>query len=423
MYLGVIADDFTGASDIANTLAKGSLATTQFFGVPKEASLEACDAGVISLKTRSIDPEQAVAESLRALHWLKAQGCRQYIFKYCSTFDSTPRGNIGPVAEALAVELSVRGVVACPAFPTTGRTIYQGHLFVGDRPLNESGLENHPLNPMTDADIRRWLSRQSKHPVGLVPWSVVQSGPHAIKGELEAAATRGECLVIVDAVRDDDLVNIGKACADAPLVTGGSGVAIGLPQIIIDRGFASGRSKPFRGSKGAGAVLAGSCSRATLSQVEAYKSSHPSLAIDANRVLDRTMTADQVAEFITSNRGRDPIVYSSAAPDKVRSIQAQYSQERVAHALEQLFADAAKKIVADGFDRLVVAGGETSGAVVSGLRLPAVTIGPEIDPGVPALATEGEAAVALALKSGNFGAVDFFDKALRVLRGNGVTGD
>lgn len=415
MYLGVIADDFTGASDIANTLAKGSLATTQFFGVPNEAFPE-CDAGVISLKTRSIDPEQAVAESLRALRWLKGQGCRQYIFKYCSTFDSTPRGNIGPVAEALATELGVRGVVACPAFPATGRTIYQGHLFVGDRPLNESGLENHPLNPMTDADLRRWLSRQSTHPVGLVPWAVVQSGPYAIKGELEAAAARGEWLVIVDAIRDGDLVNIGKACADAPLVTGGSGIAIGLPQIIIDRGFASGRSKAFRGGRGAGAVLAGSCSRATLIQVEAYKSSHPSLAIDADQALDGTMTADHVAEFVTRNRARDPIVYSSAAPDKVRSIQAQYGQERVAHALEQLFAEAAKKIVANGFDRLVVAGGETSGAVVSGLRLPAVTIGPEIDPGVPALAAEGEAAVALALKSGNFGTADFFDKALRILR-------
>ena len=415
MYLGVIADDFTGASDIANTLAKGSLATTQFFGIPNGSSPENCDAGVISLKTRSIDPEQAVAESLRALRWLKAQGCRQYIFKYCSTFNSTPRGNIGPVGEALAAELGVRGVPACPAFPTTGRTIYQGHLFVGDRPLNNSGLENHPLNPMTDADTRRWLSLQTKHPVGLVPWSVVQSGAEAIRKALEAAAARDEWLVIVDAVKDDDLVNIGDACADAPLLTGGSGIAIGLPEIIVGRGFASGRSKPFRGGRGAGAVLAGSCSRATLSQVEAFKSSHPSLAIDVDQALDGILTSDRIADFIKSNRGRDPIVYSSSAPDKVRSIQARYGQERVAHVLEQLFADAAIRIIADGFDRLVVAGGETSGAVVSGLKLPAVTIGPEIDPGVPALATEGEAAVALALKSGNFGTVDFFSKALRTL--------
>lgn len=417
MYLGVIADDFTGASDIANTLAKGALATTQFFGVPSGQAPQNCDAAVVSLKTRSIDSEQAILDSLDAFNWLKAQGCRQYIFKYCSTFDSTPRGNIGPVGEALAAELGVRGVPVCPAFPTTGRTIYQGHLFVWDKPLNESGLENHPLNPMTDANIRRWLSLQTKHSVGLVSWSVVQSGARAIREALEAAATRDEWLVVVDAVKDDDLVSIGEACADAQLLTGGSGIAIGLPQIIIDRGFATGRSKPFREGRAAGAVLAGSCSRATLSQVEAYKSSHPALAIDVTQVLDGTLTSDRIADFIVSNRGRDPIVYSSDASDKVRSLQARYGQERVAHALEQLFAEAATMIVANGFDRLVVAGGETSGAVVSGLNLPAVTIGPEIDPGVPALATEGKATVALALKSGNFGSVEFFSKALRILGG------
>jgi uncharacterized protein YgbK (DUF1537 family) len=417
MYLGVIADDFTGASDIANTLAKGSLATTQFFGVPDRPPAAACDAAVISLKTRSVEPQLAVAESLRAFRWLKAQGCRQYIFKYCSTFDSTPRGNIGPVAEALAAELNVRGVAACPAFPTTGRTIYQGHLFVGDRLLNESGLEHHPLNPMTDANIRRWLSLQTNQAVGLVPWPVVRSGAEAIRKALAAAAARDEWLVIVDALEDADLISIGEACADAPLLTGGSGIAIGLPRIIIERGFASGRSGPFRGRSGAGAVLAGSCSRATLAQIEAYTSSHPSLAIDASAVLDGTLTAGRMTDFIVSHRGSDPIVYSSAPPDKVRAMQARYGQDRVAHALEQLFADAAARIVANGFDRLVVAGGETSGAVVSGLKLAAVSIGPEIDPGVPALASEGGVGIAVALKSGNFGATDFFSKALRILGG------
>lgn len=416
MYLGIIADDFTGASDIANTLAKGGLATTQFFGLPEGQAPSDCDAGVISLKTRSIDAGEAVDQSLRALKWLKAQGCRQFIFKYCSTFDSTPRGNIGPVGEALASFLGVRGVSACPAFPTTGRTIFQGHLFVGDRPLNESGLENHPLNPMTDSDIRRWLSLQTKHPVGLVPWREVVAGAPSIRRALDAAASRGEVLVIVDAIRDEDLVGIGEACSDSPLLTGGSGIAIGLPQIIISRGHASGLSKPFRAGRSAGAVLAGSCSKATLSQIEAFRRSHPSLAIDVAQLLAGHVTADSVAAFVKSNRGGDPLVYSSAPPDKVRALQSQYGQDKVAHALEQLFADSATKIIADGFDRLVVAGGETSGAVVSGLKLAAVTIGPEIDPGVPALATEGGTAVAIALKSGNFGSVDFFDKALHTLK-------
>jgi uncharacterized protein YgbK (DUF1537 family) len=416
MYLGVIADDFTGASDIANTLAKGGLATTQYFGLQQEPASRECDAGVVSLKTRSIDPGSAIDASIHALRWLKAQGCRQFVFKYCSTFDSTPRGNIGPVGEALAAELQVRGVPACPAFPGTGRTVYQGHLFVGDRPLNESGLENHPLNPMTDANIRRWLTLQTRHQVGLVPWSTVKRGAQAIRQALDQSAARAESLVIVDALDDDDLISIGDACADAPLLTGGSGIAVGLPSIIIGRGYASGRVKPFRGGCGAGAVLAGSCSKATLSQIEDYKSSHPSLAIDVRELLAGRLAAEDVTTFATDNRGHDPLVYSSAPPDAVRSLQAQYGQEEVAHRLEQLFADVATKIIGAGFDRLVVAGGETSGAVVGGLRLPAVTLGPEIDPGVPALATEGNKTIALALKSGNFGSVDFFAKALRVLK-------
>jgi 3-dehydrotetronate 4-kinase len=415
MYLGVIADDFTGASDIANTLAKGGLATMQFFGLPAEDAPPECDAGVVALKTRSIEAPEAIRQSLQALSWLKEQGCRQFVFKYCSTFDSTPRGNIGPVGEALAATLNVRGVPACPAFPTTGRTIYQGHLFVGNRPLNESGLEHHPLNPMKDSDIRRWLSLQTKHPVGLVPWSVVNEGGSAIRHALDEAAARGEWLVIVDALQDKDLIAIDEACINAPLLTGGSGIAMGLPRLITSRGFASGRSKPFRGGRAAGAILAGSCSKATLSQIDHYRGTHPSLEVDVRALMNGRLSAEDVAKFVTDNRGRDPLVYSSAQPDQVRALQSEYGDDRVAHSLEQLFAQAARKIVDDGFDRLVVAGGETSGAVVGGLRLSAVTIGPEIDPGVPALAAEGKMPLALALKSGNFGSVDFFAKALRAL--------
>src|SRR3954451_22349933 len=209
MLLGVIADDFTGASDIANTLAKGGLSTVQFLGVPTKPAPEACEAGVVALKSRSIPAADAVALSLEAFEWLRAQGCRQFVFKYCSTFDSTPEGNIGPVGEALARALDVKGVAACPAFPTVGRTVYQGHLFVGDRLLNESGLENHPLNPMTDADIRRWLGRQCHGAVGLVPFSTVAEGPRAIAAALGAARARDERLVIVDAIRDEDLPAIG----------------------------------------------------------------------------------------------------------------------------------------------------------------------------------------------------------------------
>src|SRR5687767_6239875 len=226
MLLGVIADDFTGASDIANTLARGrdgrGLTTTQFLGVPTGPAPAHCDAGVVALKSRSIAPAEAVAQSLAALDWLRAQGCRQFVFKYCSTFDSTPAGNIGPVGEALADALGVKGVPACPAFPAAGRTVYQGHLFVGDRLLSESSLRTHPLNPMTDPDIRRWLGLQSRQPVGLVPHATVAKGAAAVRTALDEAATRGECLVIVDAVNDDDLFAMGEACTDQPLLTGGS---------------------------------------------------------------------------------------------------------------------------------------------------------------------------------------------------------
>src|SRR5918993_2102221 len=223
MLLGIIADDFTGASDIANTLAKGGLSTVQFLGVPTKAAPESCEAGVVALKSRSILAADAVALSLEAFEWLRARGCRQFVFKYCSTFDSTPEGNIGPVGEALARALGVKGVLACPAFPTTGRTVYQGHLFVGDRLLNESGLERHPLNPMTDPDLRRWLSLQTRDPVGHIPLALVRQGHVAVRDGLQASASRGERLVIVDALDDEDLRRIGTACAEALLVTGGSG--------------------------------------------------------------------------------------------------------------------------------------------------------------------------------------------------------
>ncbi|WP_119271676.1 3-oxo-tetronate kinase [Taklimakanibacter deserti] len=417
MLLGVIADDFTGASDIANTLAKGAqgtqgMAVTQYFGIPAKAAEADCEAGVISLKSRSIPAREAVDLSLKALDWLLRQGCEQIVFKYCSTFDSTPEGNIGPVGEALSDALSVKGVVACPAFPATGRTLYQGHLFVHDRLLNESGLENHPLNPMTDADLRRWLKRQSKATVGLVPWALVRKGDSAIKAALTEAAEKGDKLVIVDALTEDDLIAIGKACADARLISGGSGIAMGLPQNFAAAGKLKPGSRAWRGIGGPEAILAGSCSTATRRQVEHHAARHPVLAIDAEAVIAGKLAPETIVAFMRENEGRQPLAYSSSSPDEVSAIQTRHGREKSAHALESFFAETARALVASGVRRLVVAGGETSGAAVSGLALDAVTIGPEIDPGVPALATLGEKKVALALKSGNFGAEDFFAKAL-----------
>lgn len=415
MLLGVIADDFTGASDIANTLAKGGLSTVQFLGVPTKPAPESCEAGVVALKSRSIPAEDAVALSIEAFEWLRAQGCRQFAFKYCSTFDSTPEGNIGPVGEALARALAVKGVVACPAFPTAGRTVYQGHLFVGDRLLSESGMESHPLNPMTDPDLRRWLARQAKEPVGLVPWPVVRRGGAALREALDAAAASGERLVVVDAISDDDLLAIGDAVAEAPLLTGGSGVALGLARNFIRQGLATGTGSAFRGVDGPEAILAGSCSRATLQQIEVHRKHHPVLQVEVEAVMEGAVTPEALAAFVHAHEGEAPLVYSSSPPEKVRALQELHGREAIATALDTLFAETAARLVYDGVRRLVVAGGETSGAVVSALALDALAIGPEIDPGVPALAAADGRPLALALKSGNFGAPDFFAKALRVL--------
>jgi uncharacterized protein YgbK (DUF1537 family) len=422
MLIGVIADDFTGAGDIANTLAKGlpgqgGLRTTQYLGLPDRPAAKTVEAGVIALKSRSIVAEEAVELSLRALAWLQAQGCRQVVFKYCSTFDSTPAGNIGPVAEALARALGVAGVVACPAFPTVGRTVYRGHLFVGDRLLHQSGLETHPLNPMTDPDLRRWLARQCAGPVGLVPWPVVRAGAAALRSALDQAAARGEALVIVDVLADEDLVVIGRACRDAPLVTGGSGIALGLPANLLERGLASGGAVPFSGVAGPEALLAGSCSGATRRQIERHGQAHPVLAVAPDRVLDGSIGVGDLVDFIRAHEGEAPLVASSATPEEVAAVQRRHGRDRVAAALDTLFAETARALVAGGVRRLVVAGGETSGAVVSALGLGVLAVGPEIDSGVPVLVSEGPDPLALALKSGNFGAPDFFAKALRKLAG------
>ncbi len=417
MQLGVIADDFTGASDIANTLAKGGLSTIQFLGITGNDAPASCEAGVVALKSRSIPAHEAVDLSLKAMQWLKRQGCKQFVFKYCSTFDSTPDGNIGPVGEALAEALGVHGVPATPAFPTTGRTVYQGHLFVNGRPLNESGMENHPLNPMTDADLQRWLSKQCKAPVGLVPWTVIRQGSEPIRQALQKAGAAGERLVIVDAISDEDLLAIGEACASLPLVTGGSGIALGLPANLIRTGAASGQGNAFSGVSGPEAILAGSCSKATLGQIELHKRDHPSLPIAVDAVMQGKITPKSLVTFVHDNRGKAPLIYSSDQPEKVRASQNAFGREEVSHKLESLFADTARALVDSGVTRLVVAGGETSGAVVLALGLRSLSIGPEIDPGVPALASADGKPLALALKSGNFGAPDFFSKALTSLQG------
>ena len=410
MKLGAIGDDFTGSSDLANTLAKGGMRTVQYTGVPDGPAAAEVEAGVVALKTRSIAPEAAVAQSLAALDWLRAQGCTQIFFKYCSTFDSTPQGNIGPVADALAEALQAEQVIVCPAFPGTGRSVYQGSLFVGDVPLNESGMQNHPLTPMTDADIRRWLGLQSRYQVGHVPAQVVFQGAAAIRAALLSCQTRGQRHVVVDAIRDADLLDIGRAAKELPLITGGSGVALGLP---ANFGCVAA-PVPWTAQAGPAVILSGSCSTATRTQVARHAAHSPTREITAADVLEGQIRADDLADWLLA-AGDLPLAYSSADPDTVAAAQDTYGATRVSEALEQFFAAVARAIVARGVTRLITAGGETSGAVVEGLGLSTLEIGPEIDPGVPALRARPDLVV--ALKSGNFGAEDFFARAAAQLGG------
>ena len=406
MLLGCIGDDFTGSSDLANTLAKGGMRVVQYNGVPDTAAAQGVEAGVVALKTRTVPASDAVAQSLAALDWLRAQGCRQFFFKYCSTFDSTPEGNIGPVLDALSDRLGAPRAIVCPAFPATGRSIYQGHLFVNDRLLNESGMENHPLTPMTDPDLRRWLARQTARKVGHVGYGAVASGGAAIRSALDAAVAQGARYIVVDAIRDEDLVAIGEAVWQDLLVSGGSGIALGLPVNFR----AEMRAGPDR------AGVCGSCSAMSRQQIAVHAANLPAREAAADDIVAGIALPAAYADWIMQNQHADgpPLVYSSAEPDAVRAAQQRHGRERVAEAVEGFFARVAQELAGRGVKSLVSAGGETSGAVVSALAIRAFEIGPEIDPGVPALRAP-DLGMTLALKSGNFGSPDFFVKAAAIL--------
>jgi uncharacterized protein YgbK (DUF1537 family) len=414
MLLGCIGDDFTGSSDLANTLAKQGMRTVQYCGTPTTRAAPDVEAGVVALKTRSIDPTEAVRQSLAALTWLQQQGCTQFFFKYCSTFDSTPEGNIGPVADALADALDAHKIIVCPAFPGAGRSVYQGHLFVNDVLLNESGLQNHPLTPMTDADIRRWLRPQTRHAVGHVAAPTVLKGADAISQALQTQHNAGKRLIVVDALQDADLMEIGLAAKDLPLVTGGSGVAMGLPANFAATGKTARLGNHWIGAAGKCVALSGSCSTATRAQINFHAKSNPTFEISAPDVLDNDLTPETVAAWLVAEQGI-PLAYSSADPIVVQHVQETYGRARSAAVLEAFFADVARLLVAKGIQKILTAGGETSGAIVEGLNLRQLEVGPEIDPGVPALRAGPN--LWIALKSGNFGAADYFAKAAKVLAG------
>ena len=418
LLLGCIADDFTGGTDLAGMLVKAGMRTVQTIGVPAWPIGDDVDAVVVALKSRTTPAAEAVEESLAALKWLQGAGCRQIYFKYCSTFDSTAKGNIGPVAEALLAALGSDFTIACPAFPVNGRTIYKGHLFVGDTLLSDSGMRHHPLTPMTESNLVKVLQAQVQGKVGLVESAVVSRGAGAIAGRFAQLKAEGCRFAVTDAICNDDLMAIGAACAGMPLVTAGSGVALGLPQNFRRAGLLAEAqvADALPATGGARAVISGSCSVATQGQGAAMREKCPAFKVDPFELAQGKDVAVAALAWAADKLGREPIlIYATAAPEAVKAVQAQLGSEAAGSLVEDCLAKIAQGLVAQGVGQLIVAGGETSGAVVKALGVSGLRIGPEIDPGVPWTTGIGgearERPLALALKSGNFGTPDFFLKA------------
>jgi uncharacterized protein YgbK (DUF1537 family) len=417
--LGCIADDFTGATDLANNLVRAGMRVVQAIGVPSTPLDADVDAVVVALKSRTIAPAEAIAQSLDALRWLQAQGAQQIYFKYCSTFDSTSQGNIGPVTEALMDALRCDFTIATPAFPDNKRTVFKGYLFAGDVLLNESGMQNHPLTPMTDPNLVRVLQAQCTRKVGLIDHTVVARGAAAITARIEQLKAEGVSIAIVDAVSNDDLLCMGPALAKMPLVTAGSGVAIGLP---ANFGLApSSQASALPAAGGHKAVVSGSCSLATNRQVlDFIQRGGAALAIDPLRIAAGVDVAAEALAWAAPLLDKGPVlVYSTAEAGAVKSVQGRLGVDEAGAMVERTIAAIARGLVDKGVRQLVVAGGETSGACVQALGIAQMQIGPQIDPGVPWCHARTEVAqgagLHIALKSGNFGSDDFFTKAFAVL--------
>lgn len=418
--LGCIADDFTGATDLANMLVRGGMRTVQSIGIPAAdvASQLDADAIVIALKSRTVPAADAVAQSLEALHWLRERGCEQIFFKYCSTFDSTAAGNIGQVSDALLDALGSDFTLACPAFPENGRTVFRGHLFVQDQLLSESGMQHHPLTPMTDANLVRVLQAQTQGKVGLLRYDSVAGGVESIRARIAQLRADGVSMAVADALCDTDLYLLGEACAQLPLLTGGSGLALGLPGNFRRAGkLRALDATQVPAVKGAEVVLAGSASQATRGQVANWlQAGRPALRIDPLALAAGKPVVEEALAF-AADHAQTVLIYATNTAAEVKAVQRELGAERAGHLVEQAMGRIASGLREAGVRRFVVAGGETSGAVVQALNIQLLQIGAQIDPGVPAcVSTPGEP-LALALKSGNFGGVDFFDKALKQLAG------
>ncbi|MHA6311894.1 3-oxo-tetronate kinase [Pantoea sp. S-LA4] len=414
MRLGVIADDFTGATDIASFLTQNGLSTIQFNGIPDSEQAAEAQAIVISLKSRSCPADQAVAQSLAALAWLQQQGCERFYFKYCSTFDSTAQGNIGPVTDALLAALGETQTVICPALPVNGRTVYQGHLFVGDQLLSDSGMRHHPVTPMHDSNLLRLMTAQATGKAGLISAAQVDQGAESVRQALDQLAEQGVNYVVIDTMNEQHLLTQGEALCDRRLVTGGSGLAIGLARQWATAGAdAAAAEQAGRPQGDRAVVISGSCSQMTNLQVAAYRQLAPAQEVQIERCLqDADGYAQQLCDWVEANshQALAPLLFATADAQQLQAIQQQHGARRSSEAVEQLFAAVTRELKRRGWQRFIVAGGETSGVVAQSLGVTAFHIGPTISPGVPWV-RDIHQPLSLALKSGNFGDEHFFRRA------------
>ncbi|TVO34091.1 3-oxo-tetronate kinase [Vibrio algivorus] len=413
MLLGVIADDFTGATDIAGFLVENGMRTIQVNGIPSQPLETNTDAVVVSLKSRSCPTKQAITDSLQALEWLKQQGCQQFYFKYCSTFDSTPQGNIGPVTDALLNALNEDFTIVCPALPVNGRTVFNGHLFVMGQLLSESGMRHHPVTPMTDSNLIHLMNAQSQGETGLVNYQTIEQGVSHIQARFTQLKTEGKRYAVVDAFKAEHLDMIGASITKLKLTTGGSGLAAGIAknwgEYLQDQADAKQAGYPH---KAATVIFSGSCSGMTNKQVNAYKDKAPHFAINIDQCLNQESYSDEVFDWVVNHLDQEmaPMVYATADTSDLKNIQQQYGAQASSEAVEQLFSQLAIKLQTFGVRNFIVAGGETSGVVTQSLQVDGFHIGPQIAPGVPWVKSINSD-LSLALKSGNFGNEAFFTAA------------
>lgn len=422
MFLGVIADDFTGGTDIAGFLVENGMKTIQLTGTPQTAFSSSTDAIVISLKSRSCPVDEAIQQSLQALRWLKEQGCQQFYFKYCSTFDSTEKGNIGPVTDALLAELNETFTIICPALPINGRSVYQGHLFVQGALLNESGMRHHPVTPMRDANLMRLMDTQAQGKTGLVTYQDIEQGAEAIAARWHTLQQQGYRYAVMDTLNEKHLSSIGAACRSLTLITGGSGLAAGIAQQYVKTHSSSAQTHAAEivqtalSQAGKTVILSGSCSEMTNKQVANYCKQADHFALDISACLQDDTYIEQVANWVMVHLDNPlaPLVYATAEPHNLRAIQAEFGAHTASQAVEQFFYHLAQHLQQQGVNRFIVAGGETSGVVTQSLKVQGFHIGPQIAPGVPWV-TAIDQPLSLALKSGNFGDEHFFTTAQRYL--------